>query len=191
MGRREAACQNDASVGKATPQGAQRRATRHRWHLSDPANESSSASRLWASPFKSCNGRLAGEGWTSRLHDPSLLCAAASSRGVRICIRSRSNRSALCRSRKRPLRGGHCKTLPRFCKGGGSALRTGRCAPLGVSRSVASRPVMHQEPRTALGRDWVGRDASDALWGLPTPLGASERRERKTGTCKGEAFARS
>ena len=34
--------------------------TRHRWHLSDPANESSSASRFWASPLKSCNGRLDG-----------------------------------------------------------------------------------------------------------------------------------
>ena len=68
----------------------------------------------------------------------------------------------------------------------GGALRTGRCAPFGASRSVALRPVMHQEPRTGLGRDWVGRNASDALWGLPTPLGASERRERKPGNCKGD-----
>ena len=76
---------------------------------------------------------------------------------------------------KTPLRGGHCKILPIFCKGGGGALRTGRCAPLGVSRSVSSRQVMHQEPRTALGRDWVGRNASDALWELPALLGRRRR----------------
>ena len=36
-------------------------------------------------------------------------------------------------------------------------------------------------PRSRLGR---GRNASDVLWGLPTPLGASERRERKPQTVK-------
>ena len=105
--------------------------------------------------------------------------SALSSRGVRGRIRSRSNRSALCRSRNRPLRGRHCKTLPRFCKGGGrrgeahSELGDARpLAPHGASHCVRSCTKSPELPSVAIGS--VGMP--------PTPFGGCQRRlERRSG----------
>ena len=111
----------------------------------------------------------------SRLHDPSLLCAAASSRGVERRLQSRLNRLALCRSRNRPSEVATAKYCPYFARVGEAHSELGDTRPLashGASHRVRSCTKSPELPSVAIGS--VGMP--------PTPFGGCQRRlERRSG----------